>query len=125
MGNMTRDIEIRTTESGLQIGGFGLAVNRKWKDKNGVAKEEVMFADITAFGVQAEVLAKYTQKGSPLYVAGRLKLDQWEDKETGAKRSKMGIILESFQFLGSAQSDEKPAAETTTSTDIADDDVPF
>jgi single-strand DNA-binding protein len=106
-GNLTRDPELRYTPGGLAIAKFGLAVNRKWKDgQSGEMKEEVTFVDIDAFGKQAEAIGQYLKKGRPILVEGRLKLDQWEDKQTQQKRSKLGVVLETFSFLDSAGSRE-------------------
>src|SRR6188472_4549639 len=102
-GNLTRDPELRYTGNGMAIAKFALAVNRKWKDGNtGDMKEEVTFVDIDAFGKQAETIGQYLKKGRPILIEGRLKLDQWDDKQSGQKRSKLGVILETFQFVGSA-----------------------
>jgi single-strand DNA-binding protein len=101
-GNLTRDPELRYTPGGLAIAKFGLAVNRRWKDaQSGEMKEEVTFVDIDAFGKQAETIGQYLKKGRPILVEGRLKLDQWEDKQTQQKRSRLGVVLESFAFLDS------------------------
>src|SRR5437868_5685455 len=100
-GNLTRDPELRYTPKGTAVAGFGLAVNRNWTSETGEKKEEVTFVDISAFGRQAEVIAQYMKKGRPLLVEGRLKLEQWEDKNTHAKQSKLKVILESFSFLDS------------------------
>ena|SRR5437868_3071283 len=101
-GNLTRDPELRYTPSGTAIAKFGLAVNRKWKDsQTNEMKEEVTFVDIDAFGRQAETIGQYLKKGRPILVEGRLKLDQWDDKQTQQKRSRLGVVLESFTFLDS------------------------
>jgi single-strand DNA-binding protein len=105
IGNLTRDPELRVTPGGLSICKFGLAVNRNFTDKNGEKREETTFVDIDAFGRQAETISKYVTKGKPLLVEGRLKLDQWEDKNSGEKRSRLGVVLENFQFLGGRESD--------------------
>jgi len=99
MGNLTRDPETRVTASGLTICKLGLAVSRVFTTKDGERREETTFVDIDAFGKQAEVITKYMRKGRPLMVEGRLKLDQWETNE-GQKRSKLGVVLENFQFVG-------------------------
>ena len=80
---------------------IGLAVNRKYRTKEGEDREETTFVDCEAWGKQAEVLKQYMTKGKPLFVEGRLKLDTWEDKD-GGKRSKMRVVIENFQFLGAA-----------------------
>lgn len=104
IGNLTRDPELRYTPKGTAVARLGLAVNRSWRDTaTNEMKEEVTFVDIDAWGKQAEVIAQYMKKGRPLFVEGRLKLDTWEDKNTKEKRSKMGVVLENFQFLGDSQ----------------------
>jgi single-strand DNA-binding protein len=139
IGNLTRDPELRYTPKGVAIAKIGLAVNRTWKTETGEQKEEVTFIDVDAFGRQAETLAQYVKKGSPLMVEGRLKLDQWDDKQTGQKRSKMGVTLEGFQFLGSGNREggsdaPRPARPTSAAKPPPsegdgpppeDDDVPF
>ena len=141
-GNLTRDPELRYTPKGSAVAKIGLAVNRTWKNEAGESKEEVTFIDIEAWGRQAEVIAQYMRKGRPLLVEGRLKLDQWDDKQTGQKRSRLGVTLEGFQFLGSGNRGEgapdapvkraAPAAAPKTESPDADgppppedDDVPF
>ncbi len=101
-GNLTRDPELKTFPSGTSVTRFTLAVNRTYTSKDGEKKEETTYVDIDAFGKQAETISKYCLKGSGLLVEGRLKLDQWDDKNSGEKRSKLGIVLENFTFLGSA-----------------------
>lgn len=101
IGNLTRDPELRVTPKGTAICTFGLAVNRKYRDESGGDREEVTFIDIEAWGKSAENISKYCTKGRPLFVEGRLRLDQWEDKNTKEKRSRMKVVCETFQFLGS------------------------
>lgn len=101
VGNLTRDPETRVTPKGTAICQFGIAVNRQFKDDSGQTRDETTFVDIEAWGRQAELIAKYLTKGSPALVQGRLKLDQWEDKQSGQKRSKLKVVLENIQFLGS------------------------
>lgn len=100
IGNLTRDPEIRYTPSGTAIAKFGLAINRTFRTGD-EQREETTFVDIDAFGRQAEVIGEYVKKGRPLMVEGRLRTDSWEDKNTGQKRSRLGVVLESFQFLDS------------------------
>src|SRR5215467_12939155 len=104
-GNLTRDPEVRYTPKGVAIAKLGLAINRTWKNEAGETKEEVTFVDVDAFGRQAEVLGQYLKKGRPILMEGRLRLDQWDDKQTGQKRSKLGVVLESFQFMDSGRAD--------------------
>jgi len=101
MGNLTRDPEVKYTSSGTAIAKLGMAINRYWRNQDGQQQEETTFVDVDAFGRQAETIGQYLKKGRPIMVEGRLKLDQWDDKQTGQKRSKMGIVLENFQFLDS------------------------
>ena len=101
MGNLTRDPELRYTPKGTAIAKIGLAINRFWTSESGEKKEEVTFVDVDIFGRTAENVAQYMKKGRPLLVEGRLRLDQWDDKQTGQKRSRLGVVAESVQFLGS------------------------
>ena len=139
MGNLTRDPELRYTPSGTAIAKMGLAVNRVWRDSEGQQKEEVTFVDVDAFGKQAETLGQYMQKGRPILVEGRLKLDQWEDKNTGQNRSRLGVVLERFSFVGGGggqaggggaapQQSAPPPSEPAGGPPVdapGDDDVPF
>ena len=105
IGNLTRDPELRVTPKGTAICQFSLAVNRKFRDESGADREEVTYVDIEAWGKSGENIAKYCTKGRPLFVEGRLRLDQWEDKTTKEKRSRMKVVCDNFQFLGSGRSD--------------------
>jgi single-strand DNA-binding protein len=106
LGNLTRDPELRYTPKGQPVAKLGLAVNRSYKTEAGETREEVTFIDIDAWGKQAELIGQYLRKGHPLFVEGRLKLDQWDDKNTGQKVSKLRVVMESFQFVGSPRSAE-------------------
>jgi single-strand DNA-binding protein len=99
-GNLTRDPELRYTPKGTAIAKLSMAMNRKWTGEDGQTREEVTYVDIDAFGKQAEVISQYLRKGGGLLAEGRLKLDQWDDKQTGQKRSRLGVVLESFTFIG-------------------------
>src|SRR5215470_18350950 len=101
LGNLTRDPELRYLPSQMAVVDFGLAVNHKYRTAQGEDREEVMFIDCTAFGKQAEVIKQYCSKGKPLFIEGRLKLDSWDDKQTGQKRSKHKVTIDNFQFIGS------------------------
>ena len=103
MGNLTRDVEVRHTPSNMAVGNFGIAVNRKYKTQSGEQREEVTFVDCEAWGRTAEVMAQYLTKGRPVFIEGRLKLDQWEDKNGGGKRSRLSVVVENFQFVDSGQ----------------------
>jgi single-strand DNA-binding protein len=100
MGNLTRDPQLKYLPSQTAVVDFGLACNRKWKGQNGEDREEVLFVDCSAFARQAEVINEYCRKGRPLFIEGRLKLDSWEDKQGGGKRSKISVVVENFQLLG-------------------------
>ncbi|MEI9865800.1 MAG: single-stranded DNA-binding protein [Limisphaerales bacterium] len=143
MGNLTRDPELRYTPKGTAIAKVGLAVNRVWTNEAGEKKEEVTFVDVDIFGRTAENVGQYMRKGRPMLVEGRLKLDQWDDKQTGQKKSRLGIVAETVQFLGGAPgageggapaapraarpaaAASAPAAEAGDSEPPQDDDVPF
>ena len=99
IGNLTRDPELRVTPKGTAICQFGIAVNRQFKDESGATRDETTFVDIEAWGKQGELVSKYLTKGSLAMVEGRLKLDQWEDKTSGQKRSKIKVVLDNVQFL--------------------------
>jgi single-strand DNA-binding protein len=103
LGNLTRDPELRYLPSQMAVVDFGIAVNHKFRTAQGEDREEVMFIDCSAFGKQAEVIKQYCQKGKQLMVEGRLKLDSWDDKQTGQKRSKHKVTIENFQFVGSRE----------------------
>lgn len=100
MGNMTRDVELKYTPSGMAVCKINLAINHKWRDsKTNEMREEVTFVEIEFWGKQAETLNQYTSKGKSLYVEGRLKMESWTDKTTEKKVYKMKVVGEQFQFL--------------------------
>lgn len=126
MGNLTRDPETRVLPKGTTITQFALAINRTWKNDAGEKQEEVIFVDCEAWAKTGETIAKYCTKGKPLYVEGRLKLDQWEDKTTKEKRSRMKVVVEQFQFLGDGQKREEQPAQRPAARPPADaPDVAF
>jgi single-strand DNA-binding protein len=105
IGNLTRDVEIRYSQGGLAIAKFGLAVNRRWKDRNtNEDREETLFVDINVFGRSAEIAHQYLSKGRQTLVEGRLVLEQWTD-QNGQKRSRHSISAENIQFLGGAKNE--------------------
>ena len=110
MGNCTRDPEIKYTPKGTAIARIGLAINRSWRTETGEQKEEVTFVDVDAFGKQAETIGQYFKKGRPILMEGRLRYETWDDKQTGQKRSKLGVVLESFQFMDSGNRGDGGAA---------------
>lgn len=101
VGNLTRDPQLKYLPSQMPVVEFGLAVNHKFKGRDGNDREEVLFIDCSCFGKGAEIINTYCQKGKQLLVEGRLKYDTWEDKQGGGKRSKHSVVVDNFQFLGS------------------------
>lgn len=100
-GNVSRDIELRHIPSGTAVADVSLAINSNWTDKqSNEKKEEVTFVECTLWGRTAELAAEYLKKGSPVLFEGSLKQESWNDKETGAKRSKLKVTVENMQFLG-------------------------
>ncbi len=129
VGNVTRDIELRSLQSGTAVTELGLAVNRSWFDKNAnEKKEEVTFVDVTLWGRQAEVASEYLAKGRSVLIEGRLQLDQWDDLDTGKKRSKLKVVGESMTMLGGRgepKQESTPEPQWKETEKVADDDVPF
>jgi len=103
IGNLTRDPELSYLPNQTAVCELGLAVNDRWKNRDGEAQERVCFIDCRAFGKRAETLARYVKKGQPILLEGKLQFDQWEDRE-GQKRSKHRLMIDGFQFLGQAPS---------------------
>ncbi len=143
VGNLTRDIELKYTGSGMAIGKTAIATNRRFKTQSGEQKEEVCFIDITLFGRAAEVANQYLKKGSRVLIEGRLVFEQWTD-QSGNKRSKHSIAVDNMQMLGSREETPSggystpspqpgPTPQQTTPTnkpkipeiDIDDDEIPF
>lgn len=150
IGNVTRDIEVKFTPKGSAVADVGLAINRKYSLDNGEKREETTFVDIELWGRLAEIAGEYAKKGSPLYVEGRLRMDTWDDKTSGQKRSKIKIVGENIQLLGgrssggasysseeesSSSAQSRPAARTperrpapaaaADPSAAPDDDIPF
>ena len=98
VGNLTRDVEVRYSQSGSAIGKVGIATSRKFKSATGEQKEEVMFIDLTFFGRTAEIANQYLRKGSKVLVEGRLILEQWVAQD-GSKRSRHSVTVESMKML--------------------------
>ena len=134
MGRLTRDPELRVTAAGNNICNISIAVSRKYTTKDGEQREEAAFVDVVAYGRQAETIQRYFAKGKPILIEGRLKLDQWESN-TGEKRSKLGVVLESFSFVGGkddalgpsepATKRQPPSPSPQSSDDDLDEEVPF
>jgi len=137
IGNLTRDIELRRTNSSTAVTDLGLAVNDRRKNPQGEWVDEVTFVDVTLWGRQAEVASEYLNKGSRVLIEGRLQLDQWDDKDTGQKRSKLKVVGSQLIMLGGrgegagdsgasdgSYSDSAEPAPQSSSVP-ADDDIPF
>ena len=140
VGNLTRDPQLSYLPSQTAVVEFGLAVNRKWTGKDGQKKEETCFIECKAFARQAETINKYLSKGRPVLIEGRLKFDSWTAQD-GSKRSKHSVVIETFQFLGSAQGQgggqgggqsqgygggaSSTPAVGDSGPAVSDDDIPF
>jgi single-strand DNA-binding protein len=140
LGNLTRDPEVKYTPKGSAVADIGLAVNRTYTTDGGEKREETTFVDVTMWGRQAEIAGEYLKKGRPLFVEGRLQLDTWDDKQTGQKRSKLRVVCENFQMLGSRDGGEgggsggggrssgggsRSAKSAPAADEGGDDDIPF
>jgi single-strand DNA-binding protein len=108
MGNLTRDPQLKYLPNNTAVCEFGLAINRRWRDKDGNQKEDTCFVDISAFARTAETINQYMTKGKPILVEGRLKFDSWTGQD-GQKRSKLSVVAENFQFVG-ARGDQPAGA---------------
>ncbi len=146
MGNLTRDPEVRHTPKGTAVGDLAMAINMTYKAQDGTEKEEVCYVDVVVWGRQAETCRDYLSKGAPVFVEGRLQLDQWEGPE-GEKKSRMRVRADRVQFLsrggGGAGGGRGPRSEAAggggasapaeggaekpagPGRDIPEDDVPF
>lgn len=126
-GNLTKDPEQRFTPAGQEVASFTVAVNDQWKDAAGEKKEKVSFLQCTAFGKAAEIVTKYFHKGDPIIVDGKIEEERWQDKETGANRSRVKILVNKVEFIGGKRSAGDTAGAATAGTPAVDDDgeIPF
>lgn len=135
-GNLGRDPEVKFLPNDKACASFSLAINRKWKDAGGQPKEETTWVDVEAWGRTAELVGQFLTKGQPCFLDGRLRLDVWEDKKTGEKRSKLKVVADSVQFLGgkrdgqAAPTDDAAPAPARPRVPVAepkpfDDEPPF
>ena len=122
-GRLTRDPELRAIAGGQSVATLGVVCNRKWKDKSGQLREEATFVDVEVWGGQAEFAAQNLHKGDQVVVEGQLKLDTWEDKATGAKRSKLKINGRSVHAAGGRTTTDAPTAGKHAS--VVDEPIPF
>jgi len=141
LGNLTRDPEVRYTPKGSAVCDLGIAVNRSYTTDAGEKREEATFVDVTLWGRAAEVAGEYLRKGRPVFIEGRLQLDSWDDKQTGQKRSKLKVIGETMQLLGSPRggggapaeagdevrqsSRPAPPPKPSTRAEPDEDEIPF
>ena len=128
MGNITRDIELRYTQGGTAVTELGLAVNDRHKNSEDKWVDEATFVDVTLWGRTAEIAGQYLGKGSPVLIEGRLKLDIWE--KDGEKRSKLKVVGEKLQMLGSKKDSANEYSEPSKQDKPEvqydeDDDIPF
>jgi single-strand DNA-binding protein len=112
LGNLTRDPEVRYTPKGSAVCDLGLAVNRVYTTDSGEKREEVTYVDVVLWARLAEIAGEYLKKGRPVFIEGRLQMDTWDDKQTGQKRTKLRVVGESMQLLGSRPTGAGTAAET-------------
>ena len=126
MRNLTRDPELRQTKGGTSICRFSVAVNRSYNSQDGSARDETCFVEVDSFGRKAENIAKFFSKGKSILVEGRLRQENWEDKQSGQKRSKLLVVLESFEFVG-VKGEDRPDDSNIgqDSGDFDDEDIPF
>ncbi len=113
LGNLTRDPEVRYTPKGSAVCDLGLAVNRQYTLDSGEKREEVTYVDVVLWARLAEIAGEYLKKGRPVFVEGRLQLDTWDDKQSGQKRSKLRVIGETMQLLGSRPPGTGAASESS------------
>jgi single-strand DNA-binding protein len=132
MGNLTRDVEVKYTANNNAVANIGLAVNRRYRSGDEY-KEETTFIDCEAWGKTAETMGKYLSKGRPVFIEGRLKLDEWQDRD-GNRRTKLVTVVENFQFIdsrsggsdGGGGGNAGASAQTAPSApNVSSDDIPF
>lgn len=122
MGNLTRDVEVRTTSGGQNVGNFSLAVTRSWRDQSGAQQEQTSFINCVAWGKTGDIIAQYVHKGDPLLVSGRLTQRSYEDKE-GNKRSATEVVVEDFNFIGGNRSNGDDSSAPRSSSANKSEDV--
>jgi single-strand DNA-binding protein len=112
LGNLVRDPDVRFTPQGVQVVDVSIALNHTWKDESGTKREDVTYVNIVFWSKLADIAGKYLKKGQPVLISGRLQQDRWEDK-TGQKHSRLRIVADNLQLLGSRDSDSGPASSTS------------
>ncbi len=124
IGNLTRDVDLRYSPTGVAVARMGMAINRYYSGQNGERKEETCFIDVVVFGKTAENCNTYLSKGKPVFVEGRLSLRTWETPE-GEKKSRHEVIAERVQFLGGPRPGEERVFDEELESDESEDDIPF
>ena len=143
IGNVTRDPEVKYTPKGSAVADLGLAINRNYTNQTGEKIEEVTYVDVELWGRLAEIAGEYAKKGRSIFIEGRLRIDSWEDKQSGQKRNRLKVVGEVLQLLGSrpggqgggaapdfegeapASRPSRPASAKPSPSEPADDDIPF
>ena len=143
IGNVTRDPEVKYTPKGSAVADLGLAINRSYTNQSGEKVEEVTYVDVELWGRLAEIAGEYAKKGRSIFIEGRLRIDSWEDKQSGQKRNRLKVVGEGLQLLGSrpggqgggvgadfegeapASKPSRPASTRPSPSEPADDDIPF
>ena len=133
MGNLTRDVEVKFTANNTAVANIGLALNRRYRSGDEY-KEETTFVDCEAWGKTAETMGKYLSKGRPVFIEGRLKLDEWQDRD-GNRRTKLVTVVENFQFIdsrpgggssgGSRTQEAAGSAPSASAPTVSNEDIPF
>jgi single-strand DNA-binding protein len=119
LGNLTRDPEVRYTPKGSAVCDLGIAVNRVYTTDGGEKREEVTYVDVVLWMRLAEIAGEYLKKGRPVFIEGRLQMDTWDDKQSGQKRTKLRVVGETMQLLGS-----RPSGAPTAPEESGDEDRP-
>jgi single-strand DNA-binding protein len=122
MGNLTRDVEMRTTTGGQNVANFSLAVTRSWKGQDGQMQDQTSFINCVAWGKPGEIIAQYVQKGAPLLVSGRLDQRSYQDKD-GNNRQAVEVVVEDFNFVGGGRGDDAGAPARSSSSSSKSNDV--
>jgi single-strand DNA-binding protein len=132
VGNLGRDPELRYTPQGTPVCNFSIATNERRKDKNGEMQDTTTWFKVTLWNRQAETAAQYLQKGRPVYIEGRLRVEEWTDRD-GKLRHTLEVHATDMQFIGGGRgADEQPMERAATAggggnepADLPDDDIPF
>ncbi len=135
IGNLTRDPELRTTNSGQTVASFGVATNHSWTDASGQKQEKAEFHNIVAWGKLAEICGQYLGKGRKVYIEGRLQTREWQAQD-GTKRNRTEIVAENMIMLDRAGNGQAPAmarqaaapapaAAAEGNEEIRVEDIPF